>query len=368
MKICHMTSAHPPEDGRIFLRECTSLAEAGYETYLVERGSTYDKNGVHIIGVGEFKGSRLDRIFKFSNVIYHEALKLDADIYHLHDPELLLYAHKLKKKGKKVIFDRHEDYVAQIKCKPYLPFWVAYILSKIYKKFEDYIFNKIDAIIIPCLRNGKHDLKGRVVTLDNYPKLTELYDFYDSTIEKYEKSVCHIGSLTKERGITEIIKAAYLSGSKIYIGGAFSPPEYKNEIETLPESISMCYLGILDRDQVLSLLQHCQIGLATLHNVGQYNTADNLPTKCYEYMSLGLPVILTKAKYNESINSKYHFGICVDAENEKEIAEAITFLLNNPDVAAVMGKNGREAIFKVFNWEREQNKLFDLYKSIINLN
>ena len=49
--------------------------------------------------------------------IYKKALEIDADIYHFHDPELLPYGLKLKKKGKSVIFDSHENYSEQIKEK-----------------------------------------------------------------------------------------------------------------------------------------------------------------------------------------------------------------------------------------------------------
>ena len=60
-KVCHMTSAHAPEDERVFFKECMSLAANGYETYLVARGNSYEKNGVHIIGVGEIPTSRRKR-------------------------------------------------------------------------------------------------------------------------------------------------------------------------------------------------------------------------------------------------------------------------------------------------------------------
>ena len=43
-----MTSAHGAEDTRIFHKECVSLAQGGYDVYLVERGASYDKKGVHI--------------------------------------------------------------------------------------------------------------------------------------------------------------------------------------------------------------------------------------------------------------------------------------------------------------------------------
>jgi len=39
-----------------------------------------------------------------------KALEVDAEVYHFHDPDLLFLALKLKKKGKKVIYDVHENY------------------------------------------------------------------------------------------------------------------------------------------------------------------------------------------------------------------------------------------------------------------
>lgn len=367
-RVCHMTSVHQPEDIRIFTKECTTLARAGFETYLVERGNSYNKNGVHIIGVGNFSGNRFQRIYKFSKIIYEAALNINADIYQIHDPELLPYALKLKKKGKIVIFDSHEYYLDLIKTKHYLPKCLAIMLSKIYKLYEDYVCSKLDAVIFPCLKDGVHPFEGkckRVITLNNVPILNELYNHYDSSIEKYQRSICYIGTLTEDRGITEAVKAAHLSNSIAYIAGGFGSSEYKRKIETMPESDSMKYLGKLDRNEVLYLLQRCRIGLAILHNVGQNNKYDNLPTKCYEYMALGMPQILTRAKYNEKINEKYHFGICVDPKNVEEIAEAIKFLLNNEQEANIMGINGRKAIYNEFNWEKESKKLLDLYRVLI---
>ena len=34
-RICHFTSVHSATDGRIFEKECCSLAKAGYEVYFV---------------------------------------------------------------------------------------------------------------------------------------------------------------------------------------------------------------------------------------------------------------------------------------------------------------------------------------------
>ena len=69
MKVCHMSTAHAPEDDRIFHKECVSLANAGYEVYLVVRGDSYEKNGVHIVGVGQPSGGRLSRMTAFSKKV-----------------------------------------------------------------------------------------------------------------------------------------------------------------------------------------------------------------------------------------------------------------------------------------------------------
>ena len=85
-KICHITTAHLPEDIRVFQKECVSLAENGYGVTLIESGDTYNKNGVHIIGLGPLVFNRLKRVLTIVNKAYKVAKNVNADIYHIHDP------------------------------------------------------------------------------------------------------------------------------------------------------------------------------------------------------------------------------------------------------------------------------------------
>lgn len=160
IRVCHMTSAHPAEDVRIFQKECVSLAKAGYDVYLVERGESCEKDGVHIVGVGEIPAGRLKRMTEGAKKVYKAAKAVDADIYHLHDPELLPYGIKLKKAGKKVIFDSHEDYKTMLKYKPYLPRWACGLVAGLYGRYERSVLKRIDGLVFPALKNGKHPLKG----------------------------------------------------------------------------------------------------------------------------------------------------------------------------------------------------------------
>ena len=100
-KICHVTSAHQPFDGRIFERECTSLAKH-YDVYMiVPNTEDCDCNGVHVLGVHIPQG-RLKRQFYIKD-IYKRMVDVDADIYHFHEPELFPYALKIKKRKGKIV-------------------------------------------------------------------------------------------------------------------------------------------------------------------------------------------------------------------------------------------------------------------------
>ena len=134
VKICHVTSVHRTNDVRILRKECTSLAKnKAYEVYLVGQGDSYTYKNVNIIGVGMQPNSRFKRVSEFAKKVVDEALKIDADIYHLHDPELLSYLKRIKKSGAKIIFDSHENYYEQIKTKKYMPNTIRYILDCIYR-------------------------------------------------------------------------------------------------------------------------------------------------------------------------------------------------------------------------------------------
>ena len=81
-------------------------------------------------------------------------------------------------------------------------------------------------------------------------------------------------------------------------------------------------------------------------------------------MSMGIPVIMSETRFNKLILDEYPFGIAVTPGNIDEITSAIKYLKSNPEKAYEMGMNGRKAIREKFNWELEEKKLIDLYKSL----
>ena len=81
------------------------------------------------------------------SAVYKKAIQLDAMVYHLHDPELMSIALRLQKKGKKVIFDSHENYYEQIKTKQYINKFLRSIIASFYFMYETYVCRHIDGVI-----------------------------------------------------------------------------------------------------------------------------------------------------------------------------------------------------------------------------
>ncbi len=201
MKVCHLTSAHTQEDIRIFHKECVSLVSAGYEVYQISCGEIYEKKGVHLIGIGPKPAGRMARMRNTARVVYKAALKVDADVYHIHDPELLPYGLKLKRRGKKVIFDSHEDVPAQIMDKEYIAKPLRKLVSCCYRAYESYVVKQLDAVVAatPHIAEKFQNRCRKVVTVNNYPRLDDI-QFHETSFTEREPIICYAGGISEIRG------------------------------------------------------------------------------------------------------------------------------------------------------------------------
>lgn len=371
IKVCHVTSAHSRYDGRIFQKECTSLAKHGYEVYLLVGDDKKNEtiNVVNIVSTKFKPKNRKERFFKSGKYIKQKAIEIDADIYHFHDPDLLKLAMYMKKMGKTVIFDSHEYYFEQIKEKPYLNKYIAKIVAQLYRWYETYVCKKIDAVIFPCSVKGVNVFNNRakkVVYINNTPIINNDSNKGKPYLER-KNIACCMGGLSYARGISYAIEACYQANIKFVIAGIFQPSSFGDEVKSKPSYSSVEYLGQIDKSKIKEVLGISKIGISNLLDIGQYHSADNLPTKVYEFMQEGIPTIIHRNDYTEMVNSKYNCFITVKPNDVEEIKKAIEYLIKNPNIAQMMGENGKKAIDKELNWNNEEEKLIELYSELIKI-
>lgn len=372
-RVCHFSSAHAPNDTRIFHKQCASLSREGYDVTLVVKakdsqsvGTTVEK-GVKVIQVPVDSSSRLKRIIFGAKAVYQKALEVDADIYEFHDPELLPYGLKLARKGKKVIFDSHEDYPTQIMEKEWIPSVLRRLISSVYRVYETHVVKNLDAVLFPCTQNGINIFEGRAkqtVIISNAVMLEEMLSPDAASGQRDGRTICCTGSLTYQRGITHLIQAAHLAGVRLILAGKYSSDEYQQELEQMPEYECVDYRGYLGREELAQVYASSSIGMSTILNVGQYSSLDNFPTKVYEYMAAGLPVIVSDYPFMRRSVQQDQFGVAVDPADSEAIAAAIRKILADPNQAQLMGERGRQAVVQKYNWGIEEQKLFALYRSL----
>lgn len=363
-KVCHLTSAHKRYDVRIFEKECVSLSKNGFEVTLIVNDDfdLEEKSLVKIKSTNYIPNNRLSRIVFSTKKIYKLAVEEDAEIYHLHDPELLLLAKRLKKLGKIVIFDAHEDTEAQIMDKEWIPYSIRRIIAKVYKVYSKNILENTNAIITvtPQLLEKFKSININTIMVTNYPILFDDYckNYQENTVSPY---VCFAGGISEQWNHDKIIKALEsINNIKYFLAGTTALP-YLKTLESLNGWNKVNYIGKIPHGEVLSIQKHSVAGMAINYSnqIKVYGTLGN--TKLFEYMAAGIPVICSNYIIWKEIIEKYNCGICVDPNSIEEIKKAITFILEHPNQSEKMGKNGRKAVEIEYNWKSEESKLLELY-------
>lgn len=365
IKVCHVTSMHKPFDGRIFYKQCISLSKK-YDVCLIQ-ANTPDQEieGVKVYGVS-IPNSRFKKMLTKKPVL-EKALEIDADIYHIHDPELLAIIPKLKKKGKKVIFDSHENFPGVILIKDYLPMLLRRLVSQLYTDYEKRKLKYADAIVsvTPDIVTRLSKINPHSYLVTNYPIYKELSDN-----RKWGKSICFAGGITKEWMHHSIVDSLPATEAKYRIAGGVAYSSYLDSLKAKVGWQQVEFIGKIPHKEVSNFMQECSAGMA-LYTYDDANVNYKEGTlgnqKIFEYMMAGLPLITSHLRLWEQIVIENDCGIVVEPKDINTISNAINYLIDHPNEAKRMGDNARKAVREKYNWSTQEKTLFEAYEYVSNL-
>jgi glycosyltransferase involved in cell wall biosynthesis len=353
-----VSTVHPWDDNRIFGRECRSLARHGYAVTLIARTDHARlMDGVNVLPAPGQAGSRWSRMLLGVPRATWLAWRCRADVYHLHDPELIPAIPVLRLRGARVIYDAHEDLPVQVRDKTYLPEAtrrVVALLARLLCWFADRTSSHVVAAT-PTIARRFTTTSTTVV--HNYPELLPVDTHTD--YDEREDVIVYAGGISAARGAPQMVIAMGLADLKpswrLALIGHPNDKGYIAELERLSGWDRIDHLGRLSPLESRTAIAQARIGLAVLQPTDAYR--DALPTKLFEYMAAGVPVVASDFPLWRSIVEGAGCGLLVDPTNPAATAAAIKQLVDDPVTARTMGERGRGAAQSRLNWHREATKL-----------
>lgn len=339
-RIVHLTTVHRPRDVRIFHKEVRALSQAGAQASVLAPEQPVARSA------RARAGWQLAR----------RARAMDADAYHVHDPELLPQALWLQRvTGRPVIYDAHEYLGETTRTKRWIPGPLRRPVAAIAAGAERAAGRRLGGVV-----TANEDLATRFaaagcrsVSVANGPFASE----FGEAGEPEGGVVLYVGGLGPLRGLPLMLEAfpqVDVPGARLLLAGPGDPG-------ALPPGVE--HLGVVDHSEVPGLLARASVAWIPLRRHGNYDRA--VPTKLVEAMATGRPVVASDLPRMAAIVRSTGCGIVVPADDPAAHAAAISRLLGDPALAREMGDAGRRAFLEGLAFEREADALTSFYAEVL---
>lgn len=367
--VCHVISGYFRNDARIFLRQCKSLHTHGFNVSILTNDGGGDQivDGIRIIDAKK-PWPRWRTLLQAKRQMLSAALDIHADIYQLHSPELLPLGLALRRAGKIVVYDAHEDMPRHLLEKEWLPRFTRRALSILFEKYLHYALARYDDVVSPhshVVANLNNKLQKGIL-IANFPLVCEDWEFSESEYSQREEVLCYSGTVYAYSNQEGIIRTLENFKNLEYRIAGYIDSGFRERLMASPNSERVHFFGRLSRQALYEFYNSALIGVVVYDyklnlgdRLGSYGT-----NKIFEYMEAGLPFICTDYVLWKDIVDRYDCGVCVSPNDPDQLAEAVGYLLRDRKRAYQMGQNGRQAVLREFNWASEEEKYVALFSAL----
>jgi glycosyltransferase involved in cell wall biosynthesis len=385
MNACMIAYTFYEEDNRV-RRYAEALARRGdsVDVIALRRGGlpAYEViKGVNVYRIQERvrnekgKCSYLSRLLKFlvnsAVFISRRHIASKYDLVHVHSvPDFEVFAALLPKlTGAKIILDIHdivpEFYAAKFNVEPTSFVYKALVfLEKSSIRFSDHVI--ISNHLWEQKLVGRSVRQEKCSTYLNYPDSSIFQRPTESLSGGKRFLIIYPGSLNWHQGLDIAIKAfavaaVELPDAEFHIYGA-GPEE--NSLRSLVADLGLkdriLFKGSLPLEEISEVMAKASVGVVPKRNDNFGGEA--FSTKIFEFMSLGVPVVLSKTKIDE-----YYFDDSVvrffEPENYRDLAESLVFLAKNEDERQLLLCRALEFV-QDYCWDKKSSDYFRLIRNM----
>ncbi|MDT7856228.1 glycosyltransferase [Rubrivirga sp. S365] len=360
--VLHLATTHTAGDPRVAQKEAGTLAEAGLRVGLVlpHDGDGVGPGGVAVYGV-ERPATGRDRVLRTTPAVVRRALAEAGPrtVFHLHDADLLAHGLALALRGRRVVYDAHEDTPRQALHQPWIPARLRRPAGWAYGAAEALGGRLFAGVVAAEPAIARRYPAAKTALVRNFPLLGELAAPGAAPYAERPAAVAYVGSITRARGAEEMARAVAGRGATLHLAGPFHPPALADAFRGRG---GVVVHGVLDRPAVAALLGGVRAGLSVLHPTPKYLEA--YPTKLFEYMAAGLPLVASDFPVIRQFVEPAQCGILVDPLDVDAIGRAVGWILDHPAQAEAMGARGRAAVESSYTWAPEGRRLVAFYDAL----
>lgn len=367
-----VTSGHDLTDSRIYSKQACSIQLLGANVTLV--GQLEGEQSAQIGTVRVRKpSSRLMRFLWQPWRCFWAARRLDANIIHFHDAEMLvtLPLAKLWWRHSKFVYDVHEDFANLMLVRDWLPSPSRPLVRILTNTVEKGLALLADAIVgvTPPLAD-KFRNKQRVVAY-NFVAQKFFHEAAKMIKEPREREfdVVHLGTLNLKRAsflANTLRKFHQLRPSARSLVVGVSPEIDEVMRKTIPDGCVL--LGKIPHEQIPQLLANAKVGLDVHPWLGPHLKVA-LPVKVCEYMAVGCAVVSSYMPVLQHILDQAEIGaddICIiDGGAPIDYAHAAVQLVERIDNGENPGARLRKSAIEHMVWEKEADKIGQLYLRLL---
>ncbi len=303
------------------------------------------------------------RVLLVHPIVLLKFLSIRPQIVHLFVAELLPLAFLFRWLGAEVVYEVQENLYKKIPLKSYNRGWFFERLFRYFDHKARYVFKFVfteDAYL-----NEYQNLQKPYSIVHNFAS-SEWLSWPFPTPDPQKPSFFYAGVISFERAFDTMLSALVIvkrqhPSVRLHLFGhlriAQKSLEEQHDYQAVKEHL--IFHGYTPQEEAFLYAQKALAGIALLKPVGDY--ADSYPTKMFDYMALGLPVITSDLSLLKAVIQPNQCGFCVSPYDAEALAAVMLSCIENPKMLKVMGENGRKAIKATYNWQSEAKKLVELY-------
>lgn len=364
-----VSTAHPATDPRIVFKQCPTLSEHYEVICALPHADPTVCPGVRFVRLPYFRRVVWRVLLSAPLMLWH-GLWLRPAVVQIYVPELIPVALVLRLFGTRVVYEVQENLYQKLHLKTrnrgYVLEWAFRWFDQLARRCCYLIFTERGYLTTYTNLTRPHAI------IYNYPLIPFLEPFRQPyQPDPAQPSFFLIGLLSFGRAFDTLVKALSRVRQRCptFVVHLFGQRTFTDdELARLPAFAAvrdnLRFYGYTDQRNAFSYAAGATAGLALLKPIGDY--PDSYPTKLFEYMALGLPVITSDFPLYRDVVERHACGLCVSAEDSAAIADALLYLLEHAEEARTMGERGRRAVETHYSWHTEANKLLQFYGLVLN--